>query len=54
MSEVSMQQLATGATPPKRAAKNKRIEELKSRFTTNAISLEEYVRGLAGHTNVNM
>ena len=48
MSEVSMQQLVTGATPPRRAkktvAKNKRIEELRSRFTTNAISLEEYVR----------
>ena len=47
--EVSLAQLATGATPPRRARrtmdKDKRIAELKRRFANNAISLEDYVSG---------
>ena len=56
--EVSLAQFATGATPPRRARrtvdKDKRIAELKRRFANNAISLEDYVRGISGHTGLNI
>jgi len=52
--EVSIAQLDTGSQPPKRAKKSvdkhKKIEELKSRFSQDQISLEEYVRGISAHT----
>ena len=55
--EVSLAQLATGATPPRRARrtvdKDKRIAKLKRRFAKNTISLKDYVRRIAGHTGFN-
>ncbi len=53
--EVTLAQLLTGACPaPKRRAtvqKNRRIVELKRRFEENEINLQDFIRGLAGHTN---
>ena len=58
MTEVALGQLDSGALPPSQSrqtiAKNRRIEELKRRFVENSISLEEYVQGLSGHTNINL
>ena len=55
--KVGLAQLATGATPPRRARrtvdKDKQIAELKRRFAKNTISLKDYVRGIAGHTGFN-
>ena len=54
--EVSIAQLDTGSQPPKRAKKSidkdKKIGELKSRFSQNEITLEEYVRGISVHTAI--
>ena len=54
--EVSIAQLDTGSQPPKRAKKSvdkdKKIGELKSRFSQNEITLEEYVRGISAHTAI--
>ncbi len=54
--EVAIAQLQAGAHPPPRSRatvqKNRRIEELKRRFTDNEITLQEYITGLAGHTNL--
>ena len=48
--EVSIAQLDTGSQPPKQAKKSvdkdKKIGELKSRFSQDKIILEEYVRGI--------
>ena len=42
--------------PPKQAKKSvdkdKQIGELKSRFSQNEITLEEYVRGISAHTAI--
>ena len=52
--EVTLAQLATGAQPPRRAKKtlikDRRLEELKSRFAT--LSLAEYVRSISAHTSI--
>ena len=52
--ELSIAQLDTGSQPPKRAKKSvdkdKKIGELKNRFSQNEITLEEYVRGISAHT----
>ncbi len=49
-------QLEAGERPPRRAkksvARDRKIEELKERFRSNSISLDEYVRGMSSHTNV--
>ena len=54
--EVSITQLEAGAHPPRRALKaitrDRKIQELKERFDTNTITLEEYVQGMSPHTNV--
>ena len=54
--EVSIARLDTGSQPPKRAKKSvdkdKKIGELKSRFSQNEINLEEYVRGISAHTAI--
>ena len=54
--EISLQQLSTGSKPPRRTLKSitrdKKITELKNRFSNNAISLSEYVAGMAAHTNI--
>ena len=54
--EVSITQLEAGARPPRRALKaisrDRKIQELKERFDTNKITLEEYVQGMSAHTNV--
>ena len=56
MTEITISQLASGAIPPRRGKKStdkdKRIQELKQRFSDNTISLEEYVQGMSGHTNI--
>ena len=53
-SEVSIAELDTGSQPPKRAKKSvdkdKKIGKLKSRFSQNEITLEEYVRRISAHT----
>ena len=58
VTEVAISQLTSGAQAPKRArrtvAKEKRITELKRRFDENLISLAEYIRGLSGHTNLQI
>ena len=47
--EVSLAQLAAGAAPPQRRRKvirrNRMIAELKNRFTSNLVSMEEFVSG---------
>ncbi len=54
--EVLLTQLKAGACPPRRAKKSvvrdRKIEELKERFRSNSISLDEYVRGMSAHINV--
>ena len=54
--EVRIAQLDTGSQPPKRAKrsidKDKKIGELKSRFSQDQISLEEYVRGISAHAAI--
>ena len=54
--EVSIAQLAAGAQAPRRAkksiTKDKRIEELKNRFSQDNITLGEYVRGMSAHTAI--
>ena len=54
--EVSIAQLDTGSQPPKRAKKSvdkdKKIGELKSRFSQDEITLEEYVKGISAHTAI--
>ena len=54
--EVSLAQLAAGAAPPRRRRRviqrDRKINELKQRFTSNAISLHDYVSGVSAHTNL--
>ena len=54
--EVSIAQLATGAAPTRRnrraTERNKKIEELKTRFTANSLILDEYLSGVSAHTNL--
>ena len=54
--EVSIAQLATGAAPTRRnrraTERNKKIEELKTRFTANSLTLDEYLSGVSAHTNL--
>ena len=49
-----MGQLAAGAAPPRQARKviqrDHKIEELKQRFSSNSITLEEYLSGVSAHT----
>ena len=56
LTEVTMAQLAAGAAPPRRARKviqrDRKIEELKRRFSSNFITLEEYLSGVSAHTIV--
>ena len=51
--EVSIQQLAAGARPPHRKKKaiekNQHIKELNERFSSNVISLSDYVVGMSQH-----
>ena len=42
--EVSIEQLAT--------ERDKKIEELKTRFTANSLTLDEYLSGVSAHTNL--
>ena len=42
--EVSIAQLAT--------ERDKKIEELKTRFTANSLTLDEYLSGVSAHTNL--
>ena len=55
--EVSIAQLDTGSQPPKRAKKSvdkdKKIGELKSRFSQDQTNLEEHVRGISAHTAIS-
>ena len=55
---VKLAQLAAGARPPSQARwtieKNKNIEELKTQFSNNTISLEQYLRGLSSLTNLRV
>ena len=48
--EVSLAQLAAGAAPPQRRRKvirrDRMIAELKNRFTSNLVSMEEFVSGI--------
>ena len=52
---ITISQLTSGAIPPGRGRKStdkdKRIKELKQRFSGNT-TLEEYVQGMSGHTNI--
>ena len=54
--EVSIQQLAAGARPPRRKKKaiekDQHIKELKERFSSNVISLSDYVKGMSQHINL--
>ena len=54
--EVSIQQLAAGARPPcwkkKAIEKNQLIKELKERFSSNIISLSDYVADMSQHINL--
>ena len=54
--EVFVLQLEVGARPPRRALKainrDRKVQELKERFDTNKITLEEYVQGMSAHTNI--
>ena len=56
--EVKVAQMQSGARPPEQSRwtieKNRRIAELKRRFGENTINLDEYIRGLAGHTNLRI
>ena len=56
LTEVTMAQLAAGAAPPRQARKviprDCKIEELKRRFLSNSITLEEYLSGVSAHTIV--
>ena len=56
VTEINISQLASGTIPPRRGKKStdkdKRIKELKQRFSENTITLEEYVQGMSGHTNI--
>ncbi len=49
-------QLQAGARPPPQSRdtvnKTRKIAELKRRFMANEITLQEYISGLAGHTNL--
>ena len=53
--EVSLAQLQAGAHPPPRSRatveKDKKIAELKRKFASNEINLDDYIRGLSGYTN---
>ena len=55
LTEVTMAQLAAEAAPPRRARKviprDRKIEKLKRRFSSNAITLEEYLSGVL-HTQL--
>ena len=54
--EVSVAQLQAGAHPPPKPRailqKNKKIAELKRRFTNNELNLEQYIKALSGHTSL--
>ena len=54
--EVSIAQLQAGARPPPRShsaiEKMKKIEEMERKFASNEISLDDYLKGLAGHMNL--
>ena len=56
VTEITITQLASGAIPPRRGKKStdkdKRIQELNQRFSEKTITLEEYVQGIFGHTNI--
>ena len=56
LTEVTMAQFAAGAAPPRQARKviqkDCKIEELKPRFSSNSITLEEYLSGVSAHTIV--
>ena len=53
--QVSIQQLVAGAHLPhqkkKAIEKDQHIKELKERFSSNVISLSEYVAGMSQHIN---
>ena len=54
--EITISQLASEAIPSTRGKKStdkdKKIQELKKWFSENTITLEEYVQGMSGHTNI--
>ena len=56
VTEITISQLASGAIPPRRGKKStdkdKRIKELKQRFSENTITLEENVQGTSEHANI--
>ena len=53
---VAIAQLEVGSRPPKRAkkavVKDQQIAELKQRFDSSSISLEDYVRDIFAHTTI--
>ena len=54
LTEVSLAQLAAGAAPPRRCRRvlrrDRMVVELQQRFTSNSISLEDYLSGVYLHT----
>ena len=54
--EVSLTQLSAGAAPPRRRRRvllrDRLVTELQQRFTSNSISLEDYLSGVSAHTLV--
>ena len=54
--DVAVAQLLAGARPPVRSRaaieKDTKIEELKAKFTNNIISMDSFICGLSGHTNL--
>lgn len=58
VTEFFINQLASGGIPSQSAKRNiskeKRIKEIKQRFTNNVISLDEYVQTMDGHTNITI
>ena len=54
--DVAVAQLLAGARPPVRSRaaieKDTKIEELKAKFTNNVISMDSFICGLSGHTNL--
>ncbi len=54
--DVVVAQLGAGARPPPRShasiVKNRKIAELKRKFAANEMTLQEYIWGLACHTNL--
>ena len=54
--EVSLAQLAAGAAPPRRRRRvlrrDRMVAQLQQRFTSNSISLEDYLSGVSVHTHL--